>query len=128
MSGCSGDDATDSTTTAGSVGSPTIVGAWERVGGDFSELSGMVATVASADADGIISSTPTNQYGFVVGDVKWASITEVSPREYTFADLLSDTANDTTSYIPGTIVIADDGATLEMSFQSGTIQEWARSG
>ena len=107
---------------------PTLVGSWERIGGDFSELTGMVVTVESAGADGIITSTPTNEYGFVVGDIKWAAITEVGPGEYTFDDLIRETANDSTSYVAGTLTINEGQTTLEMAFASGTIQEWSRTG
>ena len=128
ISACSGEDDADTTTTEGPPDATTLVGAWERVGGDFSELTGMVVTVASEGADGIITSTPTNQYGFVVGDIKWASIVEIEVGEYSFDDLLRETANESTSYVPGTLVVAADGATLEMSFDRGTIQEWRRTG
>lgn len=126
-SACSGDDATD-TTAGASTEASTLVGSWERVGGDFSELTGMVVTVASIGADGVITSTPTNQYGFVVGDIKWAAISETGPGEYTFDDLLRETANESTSYVPGTMTIAEDGTTLQMSFTSGSTQEWQRTG
>lgn len=126
-SACSGDDATDTTTTQAPADTRTLVGSWERIGGDFSELTGMVVTVASVSADGVIASTPPNQYGFVVGDIKWAAISEMGPGEYTFDDLLRETASDSTSYVPGAITVAEDGATLEMSFDTGSIQEWQRT-
>jgi len=128
ISACSGEADAESTTTEGPPDATTIVGAWERVGGDFSELTGMVVTVASEGADGLITSTPPNQYGFVVGDIKWASIVEIEVGEYSFDDLVRETANDSTSYVSGTLAVAADGATLEMSFESGTVQEWRRTG
>jgi len=128
VAACSGGDAADPTTTRTRPEVPTLVGSWERIGGDFSELTGMVVTVESAGADGIITSTPTNEYGFVVGDIKWAAITEVGPGEYTFDDLIRETANDSTSYVAGTLTINEDRTTLEMAFASGTIQEWSRTG
>lgn len=126
-SACSGDDASDTTTSQAPPETLNLVGSWERVGGDFNELTGMVVTVASVGADGIVTSTPPNQYGFVVGDTKWTAISEVEPGEFIFDDLLRETSTDSTSYVPGAMTVAEDGTTLEMSFDSGSIQDWQRT-
>lgn len=128
VAACSGEDAIDPTTTQALPGARTLIGSWERVGGDFSELTGMVVTVSSASAEGFITSTPINVFGFAVDDVKWTAITEVGPGDYTFDDLIKGTATDAPSYVPGTMTVAEDGTTLEMSFESGTIQQWKRTG
>jgi len=125
VAACSSEDA-GQTTTEAPTDAPSVVGSWERVGGDFSELRGMVVMVSGEGSDGLITSTPDNQYGFVVGDVKWTTITGTGPGEYAFDDLLRETANDSTSYVPGMMIIGADGTTLEMSFDSGITQDWAK--
>lgn len=108
----------------GSSDPATISGSWERTGGDFSELQGMVVEVAGAT--GTITSVDDNAFGFVVGDEKWQSITENSEGTFTFDDLLRDTAGGE-STVPGIISIAEDGNSLQVDFPTtGTTQTWTR--
>ncbi|HSJ72354.1 MAG TPA: hypothetical protein VLA29_12000 [Acidimicrobiia bacterium] len=117
---------TTTTTTAAPAASP-LVGSWERTGGNYSVLQGMIVEVDEAASEGTITEVPRNPFQFRVGDVKWASITAVSGDRFRIFDLSRESGTGTASRVTGVITVADGGETLEIRFSStGTIQIWSR--
>lgn len=107
-------------------GSP-LAGAWERTGGDFSVLQGMVVEVDADATSAVITSVPDNPFRFATGDAKWESITEAEDGTYTFDDLVREESTGAESTVEGIITIADDGGSLEIEFPTtGTTQTWTR--
>jgi hypothetical protein len=129
----SADPTTSTTTVAPTTSSATqpssaaLVGTWERTGGDYSVLQGMVVEVDETATAGTIVSVPRNPYGFAEGDVKWSDFTGVSLGRIRIRDLVRDADTGLASYITGVITVSDDGAMLEVMFpSSGTFQVWTR--
>jgi hypothetical protein len=119
-------DSTTTTTTAAPAASP-LVGSWERTGGNYSVLQGMIVEVDETAAEGTITEVPRNPFQFRVGDVKWASITPVSGDRFRIFDLSRESGTGIASRVTGVITVADGGETLEIRFSStGTIQIWSR--
>jgi len=115
------------TTTLPLTTAEALVGRWERTGGDYSVLQGMIVEVDESVSAGTIVSVPRNQYGFKVGDVKWSNITGVAPDRVRIRDLVRDADTDLPSYIAGVISMTDDGAMIELTFpSSGSFQVWTR--
>jgi hypothetical protein len=131
--GCSSADGADtasSTTTSTTTTAPgefSLVGSWERTGGDFSVLQGMVVEVTDPVDEGTIVSVPRNPYRFQVGDVKWDDITAVSDGRFRIRDLVREAETGLASFVTGIISPTPDGAMLELTFPStGTVQVWTR--
>ena len=104
-----------------------LAGSWERTGGDFSVLQGMVVEVDDAGTTATITSVPDNPFRFTVGDAKWRSITEADDGTYTFDDLVREENTGAESSVEGIITVADDGESLEIAFPTtGTTQTWTR--
>jgi len=136
LSGC-GSASTESTTSTTSMAPTTstemprageaLVGRWERTGGNFSVLEGMVVEVDETGTTGTIVMVPRNPYGFQIGDVKWSDFTGVSFDRIRIRDLVRDADTGLPSYVTGVITMTDDGAMLELTFPStGTRQVWSR--
>ncbi len=136
LSGC-GSASTESTPSTTSMAPTTstetptageaLVGRWERTGGNFSVLEGMVVEVDETGTTGTIVMVPRNPYGFEVGDVKWSDFTGVSFDRIRIRDLVRDADTGLPSYVTGVITMTDDGAMLELTFPStGTRQVWSR--
>jgi hypothetical protein len=125
-SSTSSDTTTSSTTTTVAASSP-LAGRWERTGGDFSTLQGMVVEVDPEGTEGTILSVARNPYRFVVGDVKWSGLTEVSEGRIRLRDLSREADTGLPSYVMGVATITEDGAMVELTFPStGTFQVWTR--
>lgn len=119
-------DSTTTTTTAAPATSP-LMGSWERTGGNFSVLQGMIVEVDEAASEGTITKVPRNPFQFKIGDVKWGSITAVSGGRFRIFDLSRESGTGTASKVTGVITVVDGGKTLEIRFSStGTIQIWTR--
>ncbi len=127
--GCSSgssDTTTSSTTTTVAASSP-LEGRWERTGGDFSTLEGMIVEVEPHSTEGVILSVPRNPYRFVVGDVKWSDLTEIPDGLIRLRDLSREADTGLPSHITGIARITDDGAMVELTFPAtGTFQVWTR--
>ena len=135
VAGCSNaDDSTPSSTSASTTTtsepqstSEALVGRWERTGGDFSTLQGMVVEVDEGLGEGIITYAPRNNYGFKEGDVKWSGFTTVSLDRVRIRDLVRDARTGLPSHITGVITMTEDWSMIEMEFpSSGTTQVWTR--
>jgi len=135
LAGCSSDGGEATTTTSiatttstpGQASASPLVGKWERTGGDYSVLQGMVVEVDESGTAGTIVFVPRNQYGFREGDVKWSEFTGVSQGRVRIRDLVRDADTSLPSYITGVITMTDDDAMIEISFpSSGTFQVWTR--
>ncbi len=131
--GCSSTDSADtssSTTTSTTTTAPgefNLAGIWERTGGDFSVLQGMVVEVDDPVTEGTIVSVPRNPYRFQVGDVKWGNITAVSEGRFRIRDLVREADTGLASFVTGIISPTPDGAMLELTFPTtGTVQVWTR--
>ena len=131
--GCSSTDNADtssSTTTSTTTTAPgefNLAGTWERTGGDFSVLQGMVVEVDDPVTEGTIVSVPRNPYRFQVGDVKWGNITAVSEGRFRIRDLVREADTGLASFVTGIISPTPDGAMLELTFPTtGTVQVWTR--
>ncbi len=112
--GCSGDTS-------------QLAGSWERTGGDFSQLQGMVVEVDADATSAVITSVPDNAFRFAVGDVKWQAITQAEDGTFRFDDLVREENTGAESTVEGVITIADDGESLEIQFpETGTTQTWTR--
>ncbi len=119
-------DSTTTTTIASPPASP-LVGSWQRTGGNFSVLQGMIVEVDETAAEGRITEVPRNPFQFKIGDVKWASITAVSGDRFRIFDLSRESGTGSASKVTGVITVVDGGETLEVRFSStGTIQIWTR--
>ncbi|MEX1279667.1 MAG: hypothetical protein AB1Z55_03005 [Acidimicrobiia bacterium] len=104
-----------------------LTGSWERTGGDFSQLQGMVVEVDAEATSAVITSVPANPFGFAVGDVKWATIIESDDGAYAFDDLVREENTGAQSTVEGIITLAADGDSLEIEFpETGTTQTWTR--
>lgn len=115
------------TSTATPTAGEALIGRWERTGGNFSVLEGMVVEVDESGTTGTIVMVPRNPYGFEVGDVKWSEFTGVSFDRIRVRDLVRDADTGLPSYVTGVITMTDDGAMLELTFpSSGTRQVWSR--
>jgi hypothetical protein len=136
VTGCSSSTggSTTSTTSIASTTSTTaettagaLVGKWERTGGDYSVLQGMIVEVDETIMAGTIIFVPRNQYEFKEGDVKWSEFTGVSQERVRIRDLVREADTGLPSYITGVISMTDDGGMLELTFpSSGTSQVWTR--
>lgn len=123
--GSASDDAAITTTTE-DVQAP-LVGSWQRSGGDYSVLQGMVVEVDEEGTEGTIVSVARNPYEFQVGDTKWRSISAISEGLYRFEDLSRESGTGSTSYLSGVMTLSTDGLVLKMSFPTtGTTQTWTR--
>jgi hypothetical protein len=115
------------TSTVTPTAGEALIGRWERTGGNFSVLEGMVVEVDEFGTTGTIVMVPRNPYGFEVGDVKWSEFTGVSFERIRIRDLVRDADTGLPSYVTGVITMTDDGAMLELTFpSSGTRQVWSR--
>jgi hypothetical protein len=115
------------TTTIPLPGPEGLIGSWERTGGNFSVLQGMVVEVDEGLVEGVIVATPRNPYRFEAGDVKWSDITEVSAGRLRIRDLVREADTGRSSFVTGVITIAEDRRTLDIRFPStGTLQVWTR--
>ena len=131
--GCSSTDSADtsSTTTTSTTtiapGEFNLAGTWERTGGDFSVLQGMVVEVDDPVTEGTIISVPRNPYRFQAGDVKWGNITAVSDGRFRIRDLVREADTGLASFVTGIIWPTRDGAMLELTFPTtGSVQVWTR--
>jgi hypothetical protein len=126
-SGDSTTTSTSSTTTTTPSATSLLVGRWERTGGDFSILEGMVVEVDELATEGEIVSVPINPYRFVIGDVKWSALTEVGNGRIRINDLSREADTGLPSMVTGVITVTEDGTMLEITFPStGTSQVWTR--
>lgn len=115
------------TTTTDAPAASPLVGSWERTGGNYSVLQGMIVEVDETASEGTITEVPRNPFQFRVGDVKWGSITAVSGGRFRIFDLSRESGTGTASRVTGVITVVDGGETLEIRFTStGTIQIWSR--
>lgn len=115
------------TTTVPLEGPEGLIGTWERTGGNFSVLQGMVVEVDEDLAEGVITSVPRNPFRFEIGDVKWSNITEVSEGRLRIRDLVREANTGRSSFVAGVITIAEDRRTIDIVFPStGTLQIWTR--
>ena len=118
---------TTTSTTGAAPGEFSLVGTWERTGGDFSVLQGMVVEVDDRMTEGTIVSVPRNPYRFRDGDVKWGNITAVSDGRFRIRDLVREADTGLASFVTGVISPTPDGAMLELTFPTtGTVQVWTR--
>lgn len=118
---------TTTTTMAPQAGPAGLIGIWERTGGNYSVLQGMVVEVDEDLTQGMIVSTPRNPYRFEIGDVKWSDITEVSGERLRIRDLVREADTGRSSWLTGVITMAEDRRTLDIEFPStGTLQVWTR--
>jgi ABC-type Fe3+-hydroxamate transport system substrate-binding protein len=125
--GSTSSDTTASSSTTTAPASASLIGEWERTGGNYSVLQGMVVEVAEPGTEGVVVTVPRNPYDFRQGDVKWVSIVERPNGEFRFSDLSRESGTGAVSYVVGFMTLANDGQTLEMRFPStGTIQVWTR--
>lgn len=119
--------ATTTTVDAEATGLDALTGSWERTGGDYSVLQGMVVEVGEPP-EGVITEVPRNPFQFRVGDVKWTELSMVSGGRIRVRDLSRDADTGATSYVTGFITITNGNTMLEISFPStGTFQVWTRS-
>jgi hypothetical protein len=126
-SSASSDPTTSTATTTTVAASSPLAGKWERTGGDFSTLQGMVVEVDPEGTEGTILSVPRNPYRFVVGDVKWSGLIEVSEGRIRLRDLSREADTGLPSHLTGVATITEDGAMVELKFYStGTFQVWTR--
>lgn len=115
------------TSSAPQTTAEALVGRWERTGGNFSVLQGMIVEVDADVTEGVVTYAPRNSYGFKEGDVKWSAFTGVSLDRVRFRDLVRDSDTSLPSYITGVITLTEDGDMIEMNFpSSGTVQVWTR--
>lgn len=122
------DTSSTSTTTTTTQDGFTLAGTWQRTGGDFSVLRGMIVEVDEAVREGTISSVPRNPFQFKEGDVKWGDITEVSDGRFRIRDLVRQADTGVASHVTGVITPSSDGDMIELTFPStGTYQVWTRS-
>ena len=137
VAACGGteDTAPTSTTTTttvvtapeGATGMERLLGRWQRTGGDYSVLQGMVVEVGEDLEDGIILSVPRNPYQFQQGDEKWSDFTAVSEERIRMRDLSREADTGRMSFVTGVITVTADNDMLEIRFPStGTIQVWSR--
>ena len=135
IAGCSGSDSSTTSTTAPTTTTTSepqstleaLVGRWERTGGDFSVLQGMIVEVDEGSVEGVVTFAPRNTFGFKVGDVKWSEFTTVSQDRVRFRDLVRDADTSLPSHILGVITMTEDREMIEMEFPtSGTTQVWTR--
>lgn len=133
--GSSDDAAPTSTTTTttvatapeGATGMERLLGRWQRTGGDYSVLQGMVVEVSEDLEDGIILSVPRNPYQFQQGDEKWSDFTAVSDERIRMRDLSREADTGRMSFVTGVITVTADNDMLEIRFPStGTLQVWSR--
>ncbi len=118
---------TSSTTTTTPSATSLLVGRWERTGGDFSILEGMVVEVDELATEGEIVSVPINPYRFVIGDIKWSSFTEISDGRIRISDLSREADTGLPSKVTGVITFTEDRTMLEITFPTaGTQQVWTR--
>ena len=135
IAGCSSSTESTPSTTVGTTTttsepqstSEALTGLWERTGGDFSALQGMIVEVIADSDEGVVTFAPRNPYGFKAGDVKWSDFTTVSNDRVRMRDLVRDTDTGLPSYITGVITMTEDWSMMEITFpSSGTIQVWTR--
>ena len=123
--GSAGSGTTTSSTTTTEPASSVLIGQWERTGGNYSVLQGMVVEVEEPATDGVIVTVPRNPYDFQPGDVKWNDIVERPNGEFRFSDLSRESGTGAVSYVVGFMTLTNEGRTLEMRFPStGTMQIW----
>jgi hypothetical protein len=126
-SSAGGETTTTSSTTTTVPATSVLIGDWERTGGNYSVLQGMVVEVEEPATDGVIVTVPRNPYDFQPGDVKWSGIVERPNGEFRFSDLSRESGTGAVSYVVGFMALTNEGRTLEMRFPStGTVQIWTR--
>lgn len=105
----------------------SLQGSWERINSSFIALDGMIVKTNASVTRALITSTPSNIYGFAVGDLKWRNITRRSNTEFDFEDLVRQANTGAQSYVAGIIEIQPDGQTLSIRFPTtGTFQQWRK--
>jgi hypothetical protein len=128
LSACSSSDPVGSgSSTVPSEEETSLAGRWERAESTFTSLDGMVVEVAADGGSAVVIAVPDNEFQFQEGDVKWRMIEPMGEGRWSFEDLVRESGSGATSWVSGEMSLAEDGAALEMTFSTGTTQEWVRS-
>ncbi len=101
-----------------------IVGTWEMVESNNSELNGMEVTVNNEETEAEIIYTPSSS--FTIGDLKWKNLEKTSEHEYSYSE---KTSSGTYSNDYNIFIVANGNELIIGNYNestAGSFQRWAR--